>query len=432
MAVAALLTVLVVALGFRRGRLTTGGLAVGVVGYLLASAVAAGVCELIWRALPLAGAVPLGSYGMAYNLHPYGVAFVALTVAIFVSLYALARNRVRRENLIAGALICWLALTVATTLWFVGGSYLFLWPLVIALLTSAFEFARPEPSQRTQLIIWTPAAVVVLLLAGPAPYLFLMLVADTMLLVTVSVVVILGLLLPQIHIVHGRCRWVLPLAVLAVALAAFVVAAAHSGYDADHPRPDSLFYAFNADTGKAAWASRDRAPDAWTSQVLAGASPGSLADYGPFHASYLHLEAPPVAAVPPSATVLGDTIAGGVRTLRLLIRSASGTRVVWIGVSGVEVLRGSVNGKPLPDSIAHEKRKEWQLRYTAPPPEGVELTLSVRTAGELSLVLTDVVDGLPEVGGASLRPRPADLMPSPSVLFDSSTLVTRTLRFPLK
>jgi hypothetical protein len=304
--------------------------------------------------------------------------------------------------------------------------------LVVALLALGFEFARPEPSPRSQLVTWAPSTVVVLLLAGATPYLLLMLVADTMLLVTVPVVIILGLLLPQIHIIQGRGRWVLPLAAMAVALAAFVVAAAHGGHNADHPRGDSVFYALNADTGKAAWASRDGAPDAWTSQVLAGASLGSLADYGPFHARYLRREAPPIAAVPPSATVLEDTIEDGVRTLRLLIRSAPGSRAVWIGVPDVVVLRGSVNGKLLPESFALRKKKEWQLRYTAPPPEGVELTLSVRAAGELLLVVTDVADGLPEVGGTALRPRPADLMPSPSVLFDSSTLVTRTLRVPLK
>ncbi|OFV79476.1 MAG: hypothetical protein A2Y78_05020 [Acidobacteria bacterium RBG_13_68_16] len=427
MVVAVLLTVFVVVLGFRAGRLTAGGLAVGAVGYLLTSAVSAGACELIWRALPLTGAVPLGSYGMAYNLHPYGVAFVALTIAGFVALYALVRNRIRRENLVAGALICWLGFTAATTMWFVGGSYLFLWPLVVALLTLGFEFARPEHSPGSQLVTWIPATVVVLLLAAVAPYLLLMLVADTMLLVTVPVVVVLGLLLPQIHIVQDRGRWLLPLAAMVVALAAFVVAAAHGSYDADHPRGDSLFYALNADTGKAAWASRDRAPDEWTSQLVAGTSPGSLADYGPFRARYLHREAPPIAAVPPSATVLEDTIEGGVRTLRLLIQPHPGTRVVWISVPGAEVLRGSVNGKPLPEPNTPEKRKNWQLRYTAPPPEGVELTMSVRAAGAPSLVLTDVADGLPEVSGTSLRPRPAGLMPSPSVPFDSSTLVTRTL-----
>jgi hypothetical protein len=418
-----------VVLGFRRGRLTAGGLAVGVGGFLFASAVAAGLSELIWRALPLAGAVPLGSYGMAYNLHPYGVAFVALTVAFFVSLYALVRNRVRRENLIAGAVILWLALTVATTLWFVGGSFLFLWPTVVALLTLGFEFARPEPSQRAQFVTWVPATVVGLLLAGTGPYLFLMLVANTMLLVTLPVVVNLGLLLPQIHVIQGRAKWALPLAAVAVALTAFGVAAAHSGHDADHPRGDSLFYALNADTGKAAWASRDPAPDAWTSQLLAGASPGSLAEYGPFQARYLHREAPAIAAFPPRAEVLGDTVEGEVRTLRVLIRPAPGTGMVWIAVPGGEVLGGTVNGKPLPEPNTPEKRKEWQLWYTAPPPEGVDLALFLRATGASSLVVTDVTAGLPEVGDALLKPRPPDLMPSPSVPFDSATLVTRT--FPL-
>jgi hypothetical protein len=31
---------------------------------------------------------------------------------------------------------------------------------------------------------------------------------------------------------------------------------------------------------------------------------------------------------------------------------------------------------------------------------------------------------MPEIDGAPLKPRPPDLMPSPSVLFDSTTLVT--------
>ncbi len=424
--VAAILLVAVVVLGFRARRLTFGGLAAGLLVYPIASAVTAGLCQLPWWGLLRARAVPLGSYGMAYNLHAYAVAFVALAIAVFAGVYAVVRPRVRRENLIAGALLWWLALAVMAARFFVGGSYVFLWPLLAAAGTLLLEFLRSEPAPGVQLLVWTPAAAVVLLLAGAAPYLFMMVTTDLMLLVAVPVVLVLGLLLPQVHLVQGRGRWMLPAAGAVVAVAACGWAAAHASYDADHPQGDSLFYALNDDSGRAAWASRDRAPDAWTSQVLAGTTPASLAEYGPFQARYLHREARAVALVPPDAKVLENSVAGDVRTLRVLIRPAPGTRVVWIRVRGAEVLGGIANGVRLPEP----KRKAWQLEFTAPPPEGVDLTLSMNVVGELSLVVTDVADGLPAVDGVPLPPRPPQLMRSPSVLFDSSTLVTRT--FPLR
>jgi hypothetical protein len=259
-----------------------------------------------------------------------------------------------------------------------------------------------------------------------------MLVAGSMLLVTVPLVVALGLLLPQLHLIQGRWRWAVPTAGLGVCGIAAVVAVAQGGYDADRPRGDSLFFAADADTGRAAWASRERAADAWTAQVLKDGTFGGLAEYGPFSLRYLREPAPAPVLPPPTAELLGETTTDRVTTLRVRIRPAAGARTLWFAVPGAEVLGGTVNGRPLPVPNTPAKRSDWQLRFTAPPPEGVEVALSLAARGERSLVLTGVSDGLPDAGGKRLLPRPPELMPSPSVRFDSSTLVTTRIPLPVR
>lgn len=89
----------------------------------------------------------------------------------------------------------------------------------------------------------------------------------------VFLVLLLGLLAPQLALIARaiRGRWLPAAASLLAALIGvglLVAGNAASGYDAAHPRPDTLFYAFNADRGEASWATLDPEPDQWTRQFL--------------------------------------------------------------------------------------------------------------------------------------------------------------------
>src|SRR5207249_8706032 len=103
------------------------------------------------------------------------------------------------------------------------------------------------------------------------PYLLIELASTIGLpLLTVATAWLLGYLVPQIEIMTARAKWLLPGLAGATAIILMVTAAAHNDYDASHPRADSVAYLLDADTGRAAWVSADRAPDSWTSQFLKG------------------------------------------------------------------------------------------------------------------------------------------------------------------
>jgi hypothetical protein len=52
-------------------------------------------------------------------------------------------------------------------------------------------------------------------------------------------------------------------------LALLAVATARLGFDSNHPRPDTINYQLNADTGQASWLTRDANPDGYTHQFFA-------------------------------------------------------------------------------------------------------------------------------------------------------------------
>ena len=79
---------------------------------------------------------------------------------------------------------------------------------------------------------------------------------------------LLGLLIPHLDLVAKPNRWVLPGAAAALGLGLLLVGSLTAGFDARHPRPNSILYALNADTQQAIWESGDEAPDAWTAQFL--------------------------------------------------------------------------------------------------------------------------------------------------------------------
>ncbi len=96
---------------------------------------------------------------------------------------------------------------------------------------------------------------------------------------------------------------------LLVSVALIVTANVLSEFDTGHPKPTSIMYTLDADTGKAAWISLGEAPDAWTGQFL-GAQP----EQRPFEivpgmsVPALSGEAPAVALPPPSVILLANPL----------------------------------------------------------------------------------------------------------------------------
>ena len=114
--------------------------------------------------------------------------------------------------------------------------------------------------------------------------------------------------------------------------------------------------------------------------------------------------------------------------LRLRVIIPPSVRVAWVAVPDARVLEADLNGKPITYIGTPPLAGAWELEYTAPPKDGFLLTLQVKASDPLTVRLVTVADGLPQIPGVSFKSRPDELMPSPSVPFDSCTLVSKALR----
>ena len=62
--------------------------------------------------------------------------------------------------------------------------------------------------------------------------------------------------------------------------------------------------------------------------------------------------------------------------------------------------------------MAAEQRRRLALMFYDLPEDGVEVTLSVRSTDPIDATLTDYSNGLPEVPGMEIEPRPPEFMPA--------------------
>jgi len=425
---------LLVLFAFKRSRLTVRSLGLGILLWLILGFLCAGLTASIWWILKARHLVNF-SYSSAYNAETYAVAFVVVSVALGSGLYLLFRRAANGDSLAIGGLF-WCLILTAFSSWFAPGtSFLFSWPLGFGLLSLAISF-RNHPSN----LIW----ILRLLCAVPAVSLFTLLIGYTILhlagdpgpslvVAVVLSVICLAFLAPQFDAITavGGLRASPIIALVGVGFLAFAIF--RSGYDSQHPRPDTIAYWLNGDTGNASWISLDESPDSWTSQFLAG---GIVSDtvgifVNPGGDKVLKSDAPLLPLTPPQVVLLSDSSTASARTLHLRLTSARHSATLWLSVEGATVLEAAIDGKKVPSKMVEPHDKLWGFYYAAPPLQGIELTISFNPFDKPRIILTDQTSGLPEIPGFRTVPRTQEFMPlNYFPAFDSTTLVSKTFTAP--
>jgi hypothetical protein len=426
----------VVWLGLRRRRLTLRGIAFGFIAFLGGMIAGPGVVMLVWTIISsLEGGGVWKPEGETYRGDFYLIGFAALTIAIISTLYILFRKKSRLENLMVGGLLWWLVLLVSTSILLPGASFLFTWPLIFSLIgLGVMLMVKEEHQHGLQLAGWLAlCSVPGIILWIPTIYqtfagLTLGLIGPVMFML----VLLLGLLLPHLNIIATGRKWLLPGAAALVSLGFVLFASLTSGYSADHPKLNDIFYGLHADTGKAIWASAEL--DQWTAQFHSQhPEKGTVPEFLTASSGRpWKTEAPAVPLAAPEIKLLGDSNVEGTRTLRLHVTSPRGATVMTVYVdSEVEILRVSVNDKQIDEtkaSAALGRKKQWSLRYYAIPPEGIDLTAEIKTSEPVKMRAVDLSYGLPEIPGQTFRPRPPEMIPAP-VSVNDTTLVSKSFTF---
>nr|QEO74687.1 acetylornithine deacetylase [uncultured bacterium] len=434
---AVLTTFGVIALGLRRGRLTLSGQVWGFLALLLSTIGATLLVMLVSAALDTFAA-PQTSFqqGDTWTNHLYLIGFVLLTVAATAIFYNLLRRKVSVDNLATGALLWFLLLLIVSHIYFPGGSYLLVWPLLAALIVWILEFTLP--AGRLSL---TKLCLISALCAAPGIILISPLIYQTFVavgmsqtsLVVVPVTLLLGLLLINFELMASGIRWLLPAGATVAAVCFIVAALLQPDFSQQQPKSNEIFYALNADTGKAVWATSDARPDEWTSQFLSSdARTASLDDYLPWlnGGVFLQQPAPAASLAAPEIKVVEDRVEEQTRRIHMRVSSAREAATLYI-YSGTELSEAFVNGQRLTkgeDAPAWEKGQ--LLVYSAPPLEGIELLLETKSSEPVIVKVVDRSFQFPELTNLTVKARPDYIVPAP-FSYSDSTFIGKSFSLPL-
>ncbi|MEV4534079.1 M20/M25/M40 family metallo-hydrolase [Asanoa sp. NPDC049518] len=416
--------VLLLVLGRRHGlRLGGVGRAAGTFAVMVPGAVVIGIGG--WLLLTTLRPELTVGLGGIYRPTPYALAEVVLLLAVLVAWYRFARRKASPEEVAAGVL-GWLTLfTVVFAVLLPGGAYLFTWPALIGVVALAAALRFTDAGSPVRTLAGCAAAVpgmalllpVVLLLV---PALGIGLSAVPLLFAALLAGVLLAVLEP---LPRRRPLTAATLALAVGAAATIGVSAAADGYDATRPRPVSLGYVLETDSGTATWVSVGGPDEPQVGRLLT-AGQIDLADrVPPIGQEPVNSGPAPVAALTPPevSPVAAPTDEGdGVRSVRVRITAPAGAYAVDV-YADTAILSATVDGAPLAGSAA----SPWELRYSAPPADGVELTLRTRDPGPLRLRVVSSAAGLPpDVGAPAL---PADASWSSWPVIPAQTFVVRTV-----
>lgn len=421
------LSVAVAALGFRRGRLTTKGVLLGGLAFTLSVVAAPAVVSGVWWLVSAAqNRLGRGLLDDLYQSKIYFAGFVALSVAVVTGLYTWFGRRVKAADLLAGALCCWLVLLAVTSLLSPGASYLMTLTLPFGLVALAFVLsapARTDASLKTLLALCLCAAPAIILLVPLTYHVFAALGLGTVGAWAGPAAALTALLVSHFSLITRAGRWLAPTASALAGVGLLLVAGFGFNFNKSYPKTDHIFYALNADTGKAVWATTDGAADEWTAQFLSpNPDTGDIREYTPLYSGRLLMREAPAAPLSKAQVKLtGETERDGVRALDLsIVPARPGVNLLLFLDSKAELLSAVVNGKRVGGDGAGALPRS--IQYWAVPAEGLALTLEVKGPRPLRLFLVERSYGLPELPGLSVRPRPDHLMSIPSSTGDATLL----------
>jgi Peptidase family M28 len=429
----------IVVLGIRTRQLNLIGIGWGALALMASAVTAVAVVTLTWwttrRLLPEYRSIPAED---PYHSYLYLLGFVCLTLAITSGGTAWLRQKTSVANLMVGGAFWWLALLVAISLVLPGGSYLLLWPLLSSLAATGFMLVtrEQEPVSWKHLVVLLLCAIPGIILLTQIFYmLFIMMSLQIAGGLMAVIVLLLGLLIPQLNLISRPSKRWLPAASILTGLALIMAGGLTSGFDARHRKANDIFYVLNADSGKAVWASFDRAPDEWTSQFLTGnVKRTAMTELFPWITQEaLQSPAPFAPLAEPNLEVVDENTQDGIRTVRVRMLSLRQARTVYIYADPqAEVLGAVVNGRRVAGTgmlTQVQAKKPWRLRYTAVPQEGLELIIETRSSQSLKLRVIDVSHTLPEIPGLAFKRRPDYMMPSPYRDASDTTLVAKSFDF---
>ncbi len=365
--------------------------------------------------------------GFPYNGHFYIAAFVFLSLAVCFWTYQPFRKE-QLPNLLVAPLLLWLALCGALAAYLPGASF-FIIPVFGFLAAFLIVLYQKEPEPLVLVALSVPALWILapLVQMFPVGLGLKMLVTSTLL-----TTLLFFLLLP----VFGkmRARWQLGGLCFLIFLGFMTGAHLTSGFNTDRPRPTSLVYLMDEDSGEARWLSYDSRLSAWNASFFKdGESPASSGDKtslsSKYGSAFTHSAAAPVKEIdPPLVTTNRDTVISDTRVLSIEIHSQRKVNRLEIFTGNTPVTKAIVNGIPLSPEFLEARRGPRLLTHYISGEDATSLEISIPKDNSLDLTLYEASNDLLKHPLFTVPERPKDEIPKPFVLNDA-ILVKKTVRF---
>lgn len=358
-----------------------------------------------------------------YRNNSLSASLILLGIGILVLLAYPLRRRIRPQNLLAGALLWWLAALVALQFVAPYGAYAAAWPLIFAslgLFILCFSEDRERPSDRL-LVLAAVTVLPTIALLTPSfvmfSYALTALLAPALLL---AILLVVALLLPQCSLVPARVHLGAGMVLVLSGALLFTLACLTNTPSPTRPRQDCLSYAVNFDTGEAWWISGDAKLDEWTRNYLPENDERvSLAEFLGKDNGPRYRKGP--APMPPFGgnvlTLLEERIENGRRWMKFKVDSPRDAREIFLRVtSDAPVYRANAFGLELDGAEKH-----WDVRFETIPFEGGELELETDPDTPLQFSIREVSYGLPDIPG--FVQRPPHLMTQPNRVLERRYLL---------
>lgn len=214
------------ALGLRQKRIHVGDGLLGLVAMVLSVAIVAGGAKAAsWTISALMQNSSRIMKGMLFHPQWYILAFSAFGLGCGLVFYCLVVKRIDSQNLVAGVLLGWVALTAVVSFYVPGGSYLFLWPLLFAAAGQlAVGGTKLIPARMANIVLVFSSLPAILVIAPMAHKIFFAFAAQSTLIVNILLGLLLSLLIGQVVPGTSSRRWWLPSFMGAAALGLLIIA----------------------------------------------------------------------------------------------------------------------------------------------------------------------------------------------------------------
>ncbi len=362
--------------------------------------------------------------------------YLLISVAVGAMLWLVFRNGREAWDLTVGALALWVVVMVAVNFSIPGASYLATWPLLFALVAIILIFSgivKDTTSFGKSSILALFSIPTLLWFSGLIYLFYLAMGVDSAWLAMIMVVMATGLLVPLLCQITAVHRWLLPGLLCALAALIIVFNTIGASFDERYRKPNTLFYAFDADEDVYFWGSTDGKTDEWTMQYLThDPDTGRIAEiFLPYGGTILKAPAPAAQLSPPEITLLEDRVENGERRIALLIVTPRNAAELYMFLAPeTPLIAATINAQDIKiySNLEDEKRLPGLWVYYAPPQEGITVALTTVVDAPVTLKIADVSFGFPDFLNFSYRARPAYMMPSKALLSDQ-TVVTKTFSF---